>query len=509
MVVYALATFLAILYGAYKFGKQCRSLSLPPGPLKLPVIGNILSIPSERQWVTYSKWCEENETDLLHLDAAGTSILILHTAAAATDLLEKRGAIYSSRVCTTMFHELMGWDFNFGSMRYGDQWRACRRLFTDRFNTNAARSFRPQEIRATHELLRRLLDRPMDFVDHLRHMAGSLIISIAYGIDVLPAGDPYIEIAERCNNELAIAGTPGAFLVDFIPLLKHIPSWLPGMAFKRQAREWRKDTIKMVEMPFAAVKSAKAAGVERPSFVSDCLDKINQDEDIASQEDLIKRTAATMYTAGADTTVGTLSSFFLGMLVNPRAVRRAQEEIDAVLRNGSLPTFEDEPFLPYVSAIVKESLRWNNALPLGVMHVIEVEDVYKGYRIPANTIVMPNVWAMLHDETDYPDPFNFEPERFLKDGKLDPGVRDPVTLAFGFGRRICPGLHFAYSSVWIAVASILTCFDISPAVDESGATIPVSCEYSGGMLSSPPLFRCTIQPRSPKAAAYIRNMTDM
>jgi hypothetical protein len=82
------------------------------------------------------------------------------------------------------------------------------------------------------------------------------------------------------------------------------------------------------------------------------------------------------------------------------------------------------------------------------------EDEYEGYRIPAHSIVLGNAWcvllidvpgtirqyhfcrrAMLHNEADYPNPELFRPERFLKEGKLNNDVRDPIAISFGFGRR--------------------------------------------------------------------------
>ncbi|KAG5650137.1 hypothetical protein H0H81_000560, partial [Sphagnurus paluster] len=82
--------------------------------------------------------------------------------------------------------------------------------------------------------------------------------------------------------------------------------------------------------------------------------------------------------------------------------------------------------------------------------------------------------AMLHDENVYADPFTFNPDRFMKDGKLNPDVKDPASFAFGFGRRICPGRHMAFSAVWITMASIIATFDISKAVDNNGRIIEPS-----------------------------------
>lgn len=89
---------------------------------------------------------------------------------------------------------------------------------------------------------------------------------------------------------------------------------------------------------------------------------------------------------------------------------------------------------------------------------------------------------MLHNEDVYADPFTFNPDRFIKDGQINKDVKDPAHAAFGFGRRICPGRYMAFSAVWIAVASILTVFDISKAVDEHGEVIEPSHEYLSALV---------------------------
>ena len=103
---------------------------------------------------------------------------------------------------------------------------------------------------------------------------------------------------------------------------------------------------------------------------------------------------------------------------------------------------------------------------------------------------------MAHDEDAYPDPFSFKPERFIKDGQLNPKIRDPAMIAFGFGRRqkcivtvsevmalmkrkcrLCPGYHIAFSTIWFTAATILATFNLSKAVDKNGKVIEPSCEY--------------------------------
>lgn len=133
------------------------------------------------------------------------------------------------------------------------------------------------------------------------------------------------------------------------------------------------------------------------------------------------------------------------------------------------------------------------------MRRVSADDTYRGYYIPRGATVVVNSWyahrilyqfqslircfrAMLHDENLYLDPGRFKPERFLTDeGELDPGVPDP-SPAFGFGRRICPGMYMAADSVWIACAMILWAFDIEKSVDESGRVMDPSGDYTFGLV---------------------------
>lgn len=89
---------------------------------------------------------------------------------------------------------------------------------------------------------------------------------------------------------------------------------------------------------------------------------------------------------------------------------------------------------------------------------------------------------MLHHEASYPDPFAFNPDRFIKDGILDPDILNPEVAAFGFGRRICPGRFVAHDSVWILTACLFAVFDIQPYKDSTGQPILPSVEYTYGAL---------------------------
>ncbi|KAJ7235545.1 cytochrome P450 [Mycena rebaudengoi] len=481
-------------------------LPLPPGPRKLPLIGNLRDMPSSFEWEKYMEWSKEHNSDIIHLDTLGTSIIVLSSAEAANELLEKRSTIYSGRRFIRGMED-KNWFATFSSHP-----RTQRRLFHHTFNIEAVRRFHPKQRTATHELLRRILRDPDGVSSHLRHMTGEAIMSIAYGIQVLPTSDPYIELVEKAMHTFSLAAVRGRYLVDYIPALKYVPDWFPGAGFKRKAKEWKKLTQAAVETPFAEAKrniasDRIATGTATPSFTSYGMQIVEESQDKAYIEMAVKNSAASMYTAGADTTLVALTNFILAMLANPDAQKMAQVEIDSVVGRDRLPDFDDEDLLPYVSALVKEVLRWKNVTPIAIPHLLEIEDFYKGYRLPAKSVVIANAWAILHDETMYPDPYSFKPERFLLDGKPNPEIKSP-DAAFGFGRRIYPGRHMAMSSMWITIASIPSTFNITKAVGDDGKEIEPSYECFSGLIAMPLPFKCSIKPRSRETEILIRATVD-
>ncbi|KAF7304880.1 Cytochrome P450 [Mycena kentingensis (nom. inval.)] len=483
-----LCGLLAIAWAtAALMSRRKQKRNYPPGPPKLPLLGNLLQLPAAFQWKTYKAWSHEYNSDILHLELLGQNVIILNSVQVATHLLEKRSAIYSDRATLPPMMQLMGWKFLLGFMRYGNPWRLRRRLFHNTFHAGAARSFEPQERAAAHNLLRRLSETPQDFMNHIRHMSGQTIMSITYGIDIQPSNDPYVELNDRGLHELSLAAIPGTYLVDVVPVLRHIPASFPGARFQHVAAAGRVFAEQMVDAPYAEAKR-HATELERA----------------------VKETAGTMYAAGQDTIVATLFGFILGILENPMAQREAQEQIDGLLGHSSgrldrLPEFSDADALPWVDAILMESLRWQNVTPIGIPHFLAVADEYGGFHLPANSIVIPNVWAMLHDEATYPDPFVFKPERFMHNDKMNPDINRP-DAAFGFGRRICPGRYMARSSLWITIASLLATFDItkSQQVDETGVKTEIDAKYEvdSGMVCVPKPFRASFRPR-PQAQGLI------
>jgi len=190
------------------------------------------------------------------------------------------------------------------------------------------------------------------------------------------------------------------------------------------------------------------------------------------------------------------------MTLFPEVQKKAQEELDRVIGPDRLPEFKDRDQLPYINALVSETSRWQPIGKLSVPHQVIKDDVHEGYFIPKGSIILPNVWSFTHDPGLYRDPDVYNPSRFLSTDGNEPET-NPMELIFGFGRRSCPGMHLADSSLWMASAMILATFNISKVV-EDGVTIEPSVKYTSGTVSHPKPFKCSIKPRFAQSENLIR-----
>ncbi|KAJ7367013.1 cytochrome P450 [Mycena albidolilacea] len=500
-----LVLILLAVTGLLNRWKATSRLPYPPGPKPKLIMGNFHDIPTELPWVTYTEWGRQYG-DVVHAQVFGNHVVILNSLKAAVDLLEKRAPIYSDRPTFPML-SLMGWDFSFGLMRYGEKWRQHRSLFTQHFRRDAIPAYHPVQLKKIHGLLRDLLSTPEDFIEHTKTLASAIIMATVYGYDIKLKHDRFIHLAEEGVKRLSEGALPGRFAVDTFPFLRHLPSWFPGCGFHRYAQNVSLLLDEMKNVPFDFVRQNMRDGVGRPCLASELLEQNDTQGSSKQQEQMIKDVAAVTYAAAADTTSATLDVFIMAMALNPEVVRKAQHEIDTVVGLECLPGFEHRSALPYCEAVVREVLRWSPIAPLGVPHATTQDDIYKGCFIPKGTTVLANIWAMAHNESMYPNPDKFDPGRLLNtDGQLN--VDDHI-LGFGFGRRICAGRYAADATVWATIVSILSTFNIEKAKDVNGKEIEIKIEFTDGLVSHPKPFKCAITPRSDVNRQLVESTTEV
>ncbi|KAG9090111.1 hypothetical protein FS749_000800 [Ceratobasidium sp. UAMH 11750] len=466
------------------------------------------------------------------------NIVILNSAEAAVELLDKRAGSTGGRPREVMMGEVMGYNTSVGLHQPNERFRKLRRVMASAMHTTAVRGYQPVEVENVTYLLRRIAGlggdaltrsgptsgvpagalrtgdvaavgqavsstQPMGLV---REAATRFILRVAYGYDVKPH-DPLTGLIHAAMLKVREGRYP---LVEAFPWLTKLPAWLPGTKFLKVGAEGHALRNAYAGTPFERVKAEMRTNTARPSFVANLLHaKGGPDGASEYDQDLIKWTAAALFVGGGDTTVAVINTFMLMMAAYPEIQRTAQAEIanaigiraadvnsapdarsPATINTSTeqplparLPGFEDRARLPYLEAVFKEVMRFNPALSMGLPHVFTEEETYREYVFPKGTIVRANIWAMLHDPALYPSPHAFLPQRHLGPNPAP----NPLRYVFGFGRRICPGVHLAADQPWLAMAGILSTFNIVPGkgLQEAATGKPWDMFEFNGMTSQP------------------------
>ncbi|KAG4271308.1 hypothetical protein FPRO04_11070 [Fusarium proliferatum] len=465
-----------------KHVQRSKKPPLPPGPKGLPFLGNIRDLPPSGT-LEWPHWQSHKEKygPITSVTVLGQHFVILHDRQVITDLLETRAMKSASRPKLVFAGDIVGYDGVMGLMPYNRTFRTHRKLTATQVSPKSITRFEPIQELEILKLLKRLHQDPNseNLPDHLNQLPGSIMLRILYNYETDPSkSDHIVNMANIVMEEFSQATTPGAWMVDFIPWLRHIPDWMPGAGFKKTAKLFRQHLLQNVQDPYQYVKDQMANGKDNVSYVAGLIKDIHRKID-AEEESVIAWTAASMMNAGTDTSGATLLAFFAAMLLNPNVQKKAQEEIDNIIGDSRIPSFADKPNLPYISAIAQEVLRWHTLAPMGFPHMTTEDDTYRGYFIPKNTLLFPAVASLTHDPEVYHDPMEFKPERYFEPYN-EPS---PSDLVFGFGRRACPGRWIAEQTLFLSIAQTLAVFEIKKELDGEGNEIEVRYEQLPGVIS--------------------------
>ncbi|KAK6162411.1 hypothetical protein DH2020_002252 [Rehmannia glutinosa] len=190
---------------------------------------------------------------------------------------------------------------------------------------------------------------------------------------------------------------------------------------------------------------------------------LNQSNESDFSWDDIKHLFLDIFVGGTDTTSSTVEWAMALLLQNPEKMSKAKTEMKNIIGSKTEHIIQesDIPKLPYLQAIVKETLRLHPPLPFILRQAPENNDteIIGNFSVPKNAQLLVNLWAIGHDSSVWARPDSFEPERFLEDNPKDFKGRDFELLTFGTGRRICPGLPLAYRTVHMMLALLVHNFD--------------------------------------------------
>ncbi|KAI0429247.1 putative cytochrome P450 [Xylaria sp. FL1042] len=507
-IVFSIVTFLLVILSRKILQIGRRPIDLPPGPPTLPMLGNLYQIPKHDVHLQFQKWAQEYGP-VYSLILGTKTMIVLSSDRAIKDVMDKRSAISSDRMDMYVGQTIASGGLRLLMMRYGQTWRMIRRIMHDLLNVRAAEAFEPYQALENQQMMYDILNDPNNFVQHVRRYSNSLMTTTTFGYRVPTCEDPHFnELFEVLDEFLLLAQTGLAALLDYLPILQMLPTWMLSVKQHAQSNHHREKTLYRYHWDKAKA-DILSSEKPKPSFSVGLLREQNKH---GFNDDFAAYITGTLLEAGTDTTANTLIWFLCAMLVFPEVQELAKAELDRVVGADRIPSSEDEPNLQYVRGCVKESLRWMPVTIMGAMpHALTQDDHYMGFRLPKGAALVNNTYTIHRDTARYPRPHQFDPDRFkddrqsFYDAAVNPDVSQRDQFSFGAGRRICPGIHVADRSLFLGISRLLWAFDFKRPLDDDGnEIIPDPTKITQGFLAAPLPFEAIIVPRDARRAEIIR-----
>ncbi|XP_058089240.1 cytochrome P450 93A3-like [Magnolia sinica] len=461
---------------------RTRARHLPPGPIPLPIIGHLhLLGPIPHQ--AFHK-LSKRYGSLIHLRLGSVPAVVASNADIAREILKTHETTFASRPQPSAIRYLAYGTSGFAFAPYGPYWKFMKKLcMSDLLGGRTLDQLQPirsEEIRRFLRLLHKKSNggEAVDVSRELVTMTNNTVSRMAMSCICSDSEGEAEEMRKLVHEVAVLAGTFN--ISDYIGLCRNLD--LQGL--KKRYKDVHQRFDAMMERIIKEHEEQRKMKIGRGDGVKDILDillEITEDEsaEMKLTRDNIKAFILDIYVAGTDTSAITTEWALAELINHPDMFKKARVEIDSVVGKNRLAEESDVPNLPYLQAIVKETLRLH---PSPLLHRESTEDCkIGGYDVPANTLVFVNVWAIGRDPEHWVDPLEFHPERFMpSDDESDRSHHVDVRgqhfhyLPFGSGRRGCPGISLALQVVQTTLASMIQCFDWTVGIDGESATVDMT-----------------------------------
>ncbi|XP_062328257.1 cytochrome P450 2M1-like [Osmerus eperlanus] len=470
-------------------GKQ-TSGRLPPGPPPVPLLGNLLQMDMKAPYKFYVEMSKQYGS-VFTVWLGPTPVVVISGYQALREAFVNQGDEFSGRATYPLIMKITK---GFGVLvASGHRWKVMRR-FTLSTLKNFGMGRRSIEERVQEEamclvqsfsLLGELTK--IHLKDHLCYSVANVICSIVFGHRYEQDDPNFTLIYKAMDNYFSILNRPIGVLYNTFP---KIVGCLPGShqdMFRTldQARQYVRGE---------ADKRLKTMDPSNPQdFIEAFLAEILKNKDFPDSEfhyeNLLSNTW-NLFAAGTETTSSTLRQCFLMMIKFPHVQERVQKEIDEVVGSSRIPRMDDRSKMPYTDAVIHEVQRFMDLAPTSVPHKVMRDTEFHNYLIPEGTMVLPLLSSALSDPELFKNPQEFDPENFLdEDGSFK---NNEAFLAFGMGKRVCPGEGLARVELFLFFTSLLQRFTFVGTVPPEEIDITSKCATFG---RHPPNYECFIKPR--------------
>ncbi|CAH1443834.1 unnamed protein product [Lactuca virosa] len=449
----------------YLLSKIKHNKRLPPSPPSLPIIGHLHHLgPLIHQSFHH---LSTRYGPLIHFRLGSVPCVVASTPDLARDFLKTNELAFSSRKHSLAIdHITYGVAFAFAP--YGPYWKFVKKLSTVELlgNQNLGH-FLPIRTHEIRELLRTLMEKSkrnevVNLTEEFLKLTNNVICQMMMSIRCSGTND---QADEAKNLVREVTMIFGEFNVsDFIWFCKNID--LQGFKKRYEDTHRRYDALleKIIsEREEKRRREGKGEDNKGKDFLDMLLDVLEDGKaEIKITRDHIKALILDFFTAATDTTAISIEWTLVELINNPKVLERARKEIDQVIGNKRVVQESDAPNLPYIQAIIKETLRLHPPIPMLIRKSI-TDVIVQGYEIPAGTMLFVNIWSIGRNSKYWENPLDFNPQRFLEGetlkSSLDIKGQCFQLLPFGTGRRGCPGINLAMRELPVVVAALIQCFE--------------------------------------------------
>lgn len=439
-----------------------KRLRLPPGPAGAPIVGNWLQVGDDlnhRNLMALAR----RFGDILLLRMGVRNLVVVSSPDLAKEVLHTQGVEFGSRTRNVVFDIFTGKGQDMVFTVYGDHWRKMRRIMTVPFFTNKVvaqnRAGWEEEARLVVEDVRRDPTAATSGVvirRRLQLMMYNDMFRIMFDRRFDSVDDPLFNKLKAFNAERSRLSQSFEYNYgDFIPVLR--PFLRRYLARCHQLKSQR---MKLFEDHF--VQERKRV-MEQTGEIRCAMDHILEAERKGEiNHDNVLYIVENINVAAIETTLWSIEWGIAELVNHPSIQSKVREEMASVL-GGAAVTEPDLERLPYLQAVVKETLRLRMAIPLLVPHMNLADGKLAGYDIPAESKILVNAWFLANDPKRWVRPDEFRPERFLEEEKaVEAHGNDFRFVPFGVGRRSCPGIILALPIIGITLGRLVQSFDLLP-----------------------------------------------